>query len=221
MAVVAVLCAANWLNNVALPGAYPWISLVEVLVLLLLAAGAGLRPDDLGLARPTWRRGLRWGAVSFAVVLVLYLLALAFPAGRDAFLDQRAHLSLGGALYAAFLSVPVGTVLLEEVGFRGVLWGMVCRLRGPVWATLVSSLLFGFWHVLPSLGLGGNNRVVGALSGSTFLITLAAVLATALAGVLFAALRWRSRSLLAPFVLHWATNGLGYLLGAAIWAISG
>ncbi|MEV0719703.1 CPBP family intramembrane glutamic endopeptidase [Asanoa sp. NPDC050611] len=221
-AVVAVLGIANYLNNVALAGAYPWISVLEVLVLLLLARAAGLTFDDLGLARGTWRRGIRWGLVAALVVLVLYVVALAVPAGRDAFLDQRAHLSVGGALYAALVSVPVGTVLLEEIGFRGVLWGMIFRLRGPVWATVVSSVLFGVWHVLPSVGLGGNNRVVGEVYGSAaWLVTLSAVLATVLAGMVLAVLRWRSGSLLAPVGLHWATNGLGYLVGAAIWAISG
>jgi uncharacterized protein len=221
-AVVAVLGIANYLNNVALAGAYPWISVLEVLVLLLLARAAGLTAADLGLARGTWRRGLRWGLVAALFVLVLYLVALALPAGREAFLDRRAHLSVGGALFAALVSVPVGTVLLEEIGFRGVLWGMVCRLRGPVWATAVSSVLFGVWHVLPSAGLGGSNRAVGAVYGSaSWLVTVSAVLATMLAGVVLAVLRWRSGSLLAPVGLHWATNGLGYLVGAAIWAISG
>lgn len=218
---VAVLCAANYLNNVTFSGSYPWISVVEVLVLLLLARAAGLTAAELGLARATWRRGLRWGGVAAVAVLVAYLLALAVPVGRDAFLDQRAQLSVGGALFAALVSVPVGTVLLEEVGFRGVLWGMVRRLRGPWWATAVSSALFGVWHVLPSLGLGGNNLVVGELYGSAdALVTASAVVATALAGVVLAVLRWRSGSLLAPFGLHWATNGLGYVVGAAIWAIS-
>ncbi|GAA1889386.1 type II CAAX endopeptidase family protein [Asanoa iriomotensis] len=222
MAAVAVLGVANYVNNVALPGAYPWISVPSVLVLLLLARAAGLTAADLGLARATWRRGLRWGGVAALLVLVVYLLALVVPAGRSAFLDQRAHLSFGGALFAALVSVPVGTVLLEEVGFRGVLWGMVARLRGPVWATVVSSVLFGVWHVLPSIGLGRRNAAVGDVYGSaTALVTVSAVAATALAGVVLAVLRWRSGSLFAPALLHWATNGLGYVLGAAIWALFG
>jgi membrane protease YdiL (CAAX protease family) len=222
VAVIAVLGVANYLNNVALRDAYPWISPLEVLVLLGLARAAGLTAADLGLARDTWRRGLRWGGVAALVVLVLYLAALALPVGRDAFLDQRTQLSAGGALYAALVSVPLGTVLLEEVAFRGVLWGMVARLAGPVWATVVSSALFGVWHVLPSLGLGGNNRVVGEVYGSAaVLVTVSAVLGTALAGVVLAVLRWRSGSLAAPTGLHWATNSLGYLVGAAVWALSG
>ncbi|GIF67569.1 hypothetical protein Ais01nite_56040 [Asanoa ishikariensis] len=222
MAVVAVLVVANYLNNVALRWAYPWISVVEVLVLLGLARAAGLTAFDLGLGRSTWRRGLRWAGVLALLVLVAYLVALALPAGRETFLDQRTRLGPGGALFAAFVSVPVGTVLLEEVAFRGVVWGLVARLRGPMWATAVSSLLFGLWHVLPSLGLGRNNQMVGSVYGSAAgAVTVSAVLATALAGVVLAELRRRSGSLLAPVGLHWATNALGYLIGAAIWTVSG
>ncbi|MDG4826549.1 CPBP family intramembrane metalloprotease [Asanoa sp. WMMD1127] len=222
VAVVAVLGVANYLNNVALAWAYPWISVVEVLVLLGLARAAGLSLADLGLARASWRRGARWALVAAVLVLVVYLLALAVPAGRDAFLDQRARLGVGGALFAALVGVPVGTVLLEEVAFRGVVWGMVARLRGPWWACWVSSVLFGLWHVLPSLGLGGNNRVVGEVYGSAaFAVTVSAVVVTVLAGLVLAVLRWRSGSLLAPIGLHWATNGLAYVLGAVLWTISG
>jgi uncharacterized protein len=48
---------------------------------------------------------------------------------------------------------------------------------------------------------------------------LAAVGFTALAGVLLCELRRRSGSLLAAAGLHWATNGLGLLVGAALGAM--
>jgi membrane protease YdiL (CAAX protease family) len=40
----------------------------------------------------------------------------------------------------------------------------------------------------------------------------AAVAGTAVAGLVFCWLRLRSGSLLAPALVHWALNGLGYLL---------
>ena len=45
--------------------------------------------------------------------------------------------------------MPLGTVLLEEVAFRGVLWGLLAHMDGPRVATLVSHSLFGLWHILP------------------------------------------------------------------------
>jgi membrane protease YdiL (CAAX protease family) len=44
---------------------------------------------------------------------------------------------------------------------------------------------------------------------------------TTIAGVVFAELRRRSGSLVAPIGLHWATNGLGVLAAARVWAITG
>ena len=126
----------------------------------------------------------------------------------------------GAALLTAFIVVPLGTVLLEEVAFRGVLLGLVNRHRGAVWASITSSVLFGHWHILPSLRLGQANQAVGSALGTDttgrVLAVLGAVAFTAVAGLLLCELRRRSGSLLAAAALHWATNGLGLLLAAAL-----
>jgi membrane protease YdiL (CAAX protease family) len=129
--------------------------------------------------------------------------------------------SWGDALLTAFVLIPVGTILLEEVAFRGVLWGLLRRGRGALTATAVSSALFGLWHVLPSLGLATSNQAVGSTVGRNTsgqaLSVLGTVLFTALSEVVFCELRRRSGSLLASAGLHWATNGLGVLASAAVW----
>ena len=81
-------------------------------------------------------------------------------------------------------------------------------------------MLFGVWHIVPSLHLGHANRAVGAVLGTDttgrVLTVLTGVGFTALAGLLLCELRRRSGSLLAAAALHWATNGLGLLLAAAL-----
>ena len=82
-----------------------------------------------------------------------------------------------------------------------------------------SSALFGLWHVLPSGGLAGYNPVVADLldgPAGRLAVTAAAVAATALAGVVLCWLRLRAGSLLAPVMLHVATNSLAY---AAAWTV--
>jgi membrane protease YdiL (CAAX protease family) len=191
-------------------------------LLLWLARLAGLSWAELGLGPGTWARGLRWAGVVIAVVAVVLAAGAALPLTRDAFRDSRYHLSLGEALLTAFVLIPVGTVLLEEVAFRGVLWGLFKRLRGTVAATAASSALFGVWHVLPSLGLAASNQAVGAAVGTgesaQAVAVLGTVLFTAASGVVFCELRRRSGSLLAPAGLHWAVNGLSVLASAAVWA---
>jgi membrane protease YdiL (CAAX protease family) len=185
--------------------------------LILLARHAGLTWHDLGLSRRTLLPGLRYAVGAVLAVAVVYAAGIALPWTRPAFHDVRYHLHLGAALLTAFIVVPLGTVLLEEVAFRGVLLGLVRKHRGATWASVTSSVLFGMWHILPSLRLGQANQAVGAALGrSPIWPVLGAVAFTALAGLLLCELRRRSGSLLAAAALHWATNGLGLLLVAAL-----
>jgi membrane protease YdiL (CAAX protease family) len=198
---------------------------VVALLLILLARRAGLTWHDLGLSRRTLLPGLKYAVGAVLAVAVVYGIGVVVPLTRPAFHDVRYHLHLSAALLTAFIVVPLGTVLLEEVAFRGVLLGLIKRHRGATWASITSSVLFGLWHILPSLRLGQANQAVGAALGADFagrvLAVLAAVAFTALAGLLLCELRRRSGSLLAAAALHWATNGLGLLIAAALAAAPG
>ncbi|BCY08044.1 CPBP family intramembrane glutamic endopeptidase [Actinoplanes sp. L3-i22] len=193
---------------------------VVALALVLIARGAGLTWHDLGLSRRTFLPGLKYALGAVVIVAVVYTAGAAIPATRVAFHDVRYHLHPGAALLTAFVVVPLGTVLLEEVAFRGVLLGLVNRHRGATWASITSSVLFGLWHILPSLRLAQVNAAVGATLGvgatGRVLAILGAVAFTGLAGLLLCELRRRSGSLLAAAALHWATNGLGLLIAAAL-----
>ncbi|MBB4693808.1 CPBP family intramembrane glutamic endopeptidase [Paractinoplanes abujensis] len=189
-------------------------------VLVLLARRAGLTWHDLGLSRRTLVPGLKYAIGAILAVALVYAIGVALPWTRPAFHDVRYHLHPGAALLAAFIIVPLGTVLLEEIAFRGVLMGLVNRHRGAVWASITSSVLFGLWHILPSLRLNSANQAVGDAVGAgttgRVLAVLGAVTFTAVAGLLLCELRRRSGSLLAAAALHWATNGLGLLVAAAL-----
>src|ERR1700759_5650735 len=151
----------------------------------VLARLAGLTWTDLALPRGTLVPGLKYAVGAVLAVAVVYTIGAALPLTRPAFHDVRYHLHLGAALLAAFIVVPLGTVLLEEVAFRGVLLGLVRRHRGATWASSTSSVLFGLWHILPSLRLGSANQAVGSVLGPGRVLTvLAAVAFTALAGLL-------------------------------------
>ncbi|KOV67304.1 CAAX protease [Streptomyces sp. AS58] len=220
--VAAVLVAANLINNSAAGGpvAYVLTCAAATAVLLLIARWDGLTAADLGLDAAGVRRGLRWAPVLAGTVLLVYLLLLAVPAGREVFTDTRAAGLTGGqVLWQALVRVPLGTVLLEETAFRGVLWAMVRRRHGTGWATAVSSLLFGLWHLLPSRGLNSANAAVGTAFGGgpagVGPTVAVAVLAMTGAGVVLCELRRRSGSLVAPAALHWAVNGFGYALAWA------
>ena len=222
VAVTVVILAVVNVVDVLVPHASLVVAPVCAAGLLGLARLAGLSWAELGLGPGTWRRGFAWAGAIIGIVALVLAAGAALPLTRDAFRDSRYHLSLGGALLTSFVLIPIGTVLLEEVAFRGVLWGLLRRVGGTVMATAVSSALFGLWHILPSLGLATDNEAIGSAVGqgrSAQVITVAGtVLFTAASGVVFCELRRRSGSLLAPAALHWAVNGLAVLASAAVWA---
>ena len=186
--VLLILATVNVLERVGPRHTGLVLGPAVALVLVVLARRSGLTWDCLGLSRRSVRRGLAYAVVAILAVAVVYLIGAALPLTRTAFLDARYHLRPRTALLAALVVVPLGTVLLEEVAFRGVLLGLVNRYRGGRWASVSSSTLFGFWHVLPSLRLTRANAaaaaVFGAGLGGQALAVAAAVGFTALAGLL-------------------------------------
>jgi membrane protease YdiL (CAAX protease family) len=79
-----------------------------------------------------------------------------------------------------------------------------------------TSLLFGASHALPTLKHYDGNPASGLAADprqGRRIAVLGTMLATAGAGCLFAWLRLRSRSLLAPILAHAATNASAYLAG--------
>jgi uncharacterized protein len=220
LATVAVLVAVNvWVHygpSRWQPVAGPLIALL----LLLLARWAGLSWAQLGLGTGTLVAGLIWGGVAVGLVAGAYAVGLAVPVSRRLFLDARHRVGASQAARRALLVVPLGVVVLEEVAFRGVVWGLVEVEHGTAWATAVSSVLFGLWHVLPALdGARASTGPGEPVPPGGVLVrqVLGTVLFTTVAGLVFALLRDRSGSLLAPFLLHWATNGLGILAAAWAW----
>ena len=91
-----------------------------------------------------------------------------------------------------------------------MLYGLARTAFGTVWATVLSAVLFGLWHVPVAPNLSRDNPAVGATFGSSAIVP-ATVAAMAAAGVLLCELQRRSGSLLTPAALHWAVNALGLL----------
>ncbi len=219
LATVAVLVAVNvWVHygpSRWQPVAGPLIALL----LLLLARWAGLSWAQLGLGRGTLVAGLVWGGVAMGLVAGAYVVGLAVPASRRLFLDVRHRVGPARAARRALLVVPLGVVVLEEVAFRGVLWGLLEVEHGAAWAAAVSSMLFGAWHVLPAVdgARASNGHDEPTARRALVRQVVGTVVFTTVAGLVFALLRQWSGSLLAPFLLHWATNGLGVLAAAWAW----
>lgn len=217
-----MLVVANvvWNRLATERGYVPWAIAMSA-VLIAIARRDGRTWSELGLGRRSLRRGAIWGFALAGIVFVGLAIGFAIPATHDLFLDDRVrHMSFAKVAYYAFVRVPLGTVLLEEVAFRAVVPALFA-VRTSTRVTVVASAgLFGCWHILPALGLDTVNPVatdtVGALP--SWVTVVGAVLAAGAVGVWFWYLRRRSDSLLAPMALHWSTNALGYLFAYAAWS---
>jgi membrane protease YdiL (CAAX protease family) len=186
-------------------------------VLILLARRAGVGLDGLGLAPEAAARGARTGLTVAAGAAGVVIIGAAFPPTRRFFVDEtvRDH-TTAELTYHTLLRIPIATALGEELVFRAALLGLFRRGRSRGVAVAASSAAFGLWHILPTLGslgplptrspgTGGPGSHRRAQVGRAVLVA-GVVVATAGAGAAFAALRLRSKSVLAPVVAHAALN---------------
>jgi uncharacterized protein len=214
-----VLAIANVLTNRVLPSwSYVPFNLFVTVVVVGMASSV-VTVTEMGFAN--WRRGAIWGGVLAAATLAILLLTLVVPLTRDVFDDRRVDDGVAALGYNTLLAIPLGTVVLEEVAFRGALPAVLAREWTTVRAVVVSSALFGVWHVLPSWGIGDVNPVVDDVLGDGWLGRLisvgGAVVGTFLVGLWWSFVRYRSGSLLAPVLAHVGTNSLAY---AIAWIVS-
>jgi membrane protease YdiL (CAAX protease family) len=198
-----------------------WVRAIEGAALVAWARLDGLSWSQLGLGRDRLGSGCRWALGSVAVVAGVYAVGVIPSLTRPAFQDVRYDLPLPEALHTAFVVIPFGTVAMEELAFRSVLWGTLSR-HAKQWQVLVTtSVLFGFWHVIPALHVGGTNRGLADAVGvaGQAAVVLGTVVLTAVGGLVFGELRRRSGSVLASAGAHWATNALGVLFGLVAWRL--
>jgi len=215
---LAVMAGANVWAHIGPARWQPVTGPVAAALLLLVGRAAGLSWAQLGLGSGAAVQGLLWGGAAVACVTLVYAVGLALPVTRGLFRDARHRVGARSTILRAGLVVPLGTVVFEEVAFRGVLWGLLEVAHGAVWATGASAVLFGFWHVLPAVDGARENAPSGQVTRVDLLRQVAGtVVFTALAGVAFGVLREQSGSLIAPGLLHWATNGLGVVAAALAW----
>lgn len=214
--VLAVLVVINVVNNRVAPQSHYLLwAFGGSVVMLAIGLLDGNSWTDMGLGWTYLLSGLIWAAASIGLVTLVYVIGASIKKTRAAFHDERMSDLTGGRLaFQALIEVPFGTVLFEEIAFRAVLFSMLARRFGVGWAIVISAVVFGLWHVLPSLGTHEQNPALGSVVGSgtkgNVLAVLASVVTTTIAGVVFAGMRILSGSVFAPMGLHWATNGLGY-----------
>lgn len=183
-------------------------------VALLIARRAGTTWTSMGLRKDRRRRGLTVGGVVIGIIAVGVAIGIAIPATRELFRDDRIiNNSVGWVLFQVFLRVPLATALYEEVLFRGIVFGMLIRRRSPLSAALITSVLFGLWHILPTLDTLQTNPAGDLFSGALGIVIaiLGAIAGTFVAGLGFLWVRLYANSTYASILAHIGTNSVAML----------
>lgn len=180
----------------------------------MLLVGYSTGPLDLSFGRLglTNVRPLEVVLSVCAGALLTAPLFLAARRGKAFVADERVKGLKGGRLaYQILVRVPAGTALWEETAFRGVLFALWSD-QGVVEAAIASAVVFGLWHVSPTLVAVRLNRS-GASPLTTARVVAAAVVVTAVAGCGLALLRQWTGSLYVPIALHATVNSLATTAG--------
>lgn len=209
---IAFLIALLIVCNIAF---FAFTGLVHFVYLLFAYAGlfcifrfSKLNLANIGLELSNLQNGLKCGAIFCAAIFCLLL--AAYFVNHDIFRDPRYHQSVSSAFISVIFIEPIKIILFEEIAFRGLMLAQFLRVFNKSWHAIVAtSVIFGLWHILPSLHFGNSK--------SHTISILSSVIFTTLAGIALAELRLRSKSLTAPILVHWFVNGSAIILAAFSW----
>ena len=216
---MAACAFLTWYNNGAGRWAwhrrwYPVVNGSAAAAAVATGMASGLSAGELGLGRERLGTGLRLGSAVAAPVVGAYGVAVLVPAWRPLLDDQRiAGLDGRQLAYQVLVRIPVGTVMWEEIAFRGVLQASLRRVLPEPWAGTAGAAVFGLWHIRPTAGALAVNGLATGRRARILAVT-GVVAGTAGAGALLSVLRERSGSLAAPVLLHLAANCTGALAAA-------
>ena len=219
VAIVGLASYANVIANRVLDDAWHIPFNLGILgVCLLVARRAGTTWTSMGLRADRLGRGVIVGGTVMGVIAIGIGIAIAIPDTRDLFRDDRViENSVWWVLFQALVRIPLATALYEEVLFRGIVFGMFVRRYSPLVSAGFTSLMFGFWHILPTLDTLETNPAGDLFSGIVGLMVaiVGAVGGTMLAGLGFLWLRLYANSIAAPVLAHIGTNSTA-MLGALV-----
>lgn len=163
------------------------------------AAVAALAPTPLGLRPPMLWRGLQWGSVAAAPVVLSVAATTTSPPVRAGMVARDLPDPAASWL---LLRIPFGTVWSEEATFRAALGATAERAFGSTAGRLFAATVFGLSHVPDARA--AQEPILGT------------VLVTGTAGWAFSWLYAKSGSLVAPILAHLAVNEAGAVAALAV-----
>lgn len=147
------------------------------------AARAAVNAKDVGISFFT---GVGVSGISF----IWLTLAGKIPAlqAQIAAMNEGNQMVGGGKWYGVLLSAVIAAPIVEEVVFRGIVFGSLRKIM-PAWlSVLVSAVVFGAYHINP-----------------------VAIVYASIMGIIAGIVYEKKRNLIFPIILHIANNFIGLL----------
>src|SRR5580765_3095747 len=143
--IVVIFCIGlglygKFLANYVSGRTYTTANLTAAAISVIYVALAGVSLDELGLSFNHIIRGLLVGLV---VISVGFFITAVYLKVRRRQLGKISP-------YEIYVRIPLGTALAEEVIFRGSLLALLLHFYSSGPALVISSFIFGLWHLLPS-----------------------------------------------------------------------
>jgi membrane protease YdiL (CAAX protease family) len=195
--------ANNWLSN-SVDAQFFFVLISEALTVFILWLYLRHRVTrkQLGLTKPSWYDPL-FAVISVMVYYLLYIVAVAaITSVVSVNTSQQQDIGFNnvvgtGALILTFISLVILPPLVEEITFRGVLYGGLRRRFNPILAALGTSCLFAAPHLLES---GSGQGLLWIAGIDTFVLSL-----------VLCYLREKTGRLWAGMGVHAMKNGVAFI----------
>ncbi|HSW78642.1 MAG TPA: CPBP family intramembrane glutamic endopeptidase [Candidatus Babeliales bacterium] len=169
------------------------------------------------------KAGANWGQLGFSfslssIAIALVVLLIVISAELVFFKKNRLEISAAN-LRELLVRIPFGTALAEEMIFRGSLIGVLLLSYSRFWSLLISSAIFGIWHLLPGPSSTWTQQNLMYKNKPRWLARLSSdsvtVLVTTFGGLFFGWLRLASGGILLPWVFHSGINIVSWTLSGS------
>ena len=141
----------------------PWLSWIANALGAVLLAGLPLLIAVIGFMRQRWGEPFQWPArfgtpavisTSFLLLLGTYMLnlLLVHPQRNAGPLQNTVPIfkeALHHSPWLSYLIIAIAIPAIEEVLFRGLLFGSIRRWLAPLWSVIVVALIFAAFHLQP------------------------------------------------------------------------
>ena len=197
----AVLPGGSW-QFVAAGAALVAFSLVAAKLMGLDAAALGLR--RVAALRSAAIGAVGGGLIAAAAVAVMRYVAPAVI-GQPVIYEPLSRVAASDLTPHILLFLPFGTVIPEEIAFRGTLLGGTLEQHGVRAAVPATAIAFALWHGAVAWFTVVNTTIPVVLIIPAFVGALLVLFA---GGVIMAGLRVSTGSLAASIAAHWTFNAI-------------